>query len=438
MQYIKLQLGCLLVVLYVTVGYVRGTMKIKGKGIVKCDYIFYALLAIAPWAIIFDGITAWTVNHMDLIPIGVNKGLHLAFFLFMDAVIIVSYLYFYNVTIGLPRKKRALLIQLIPAIVLTAVVVLCIGHLHFRQGKTTNYSMGVSVAACYLSLLIHYGYILFFVLFHHRTIERRKKGSVITFIVLSGACLLLQIRMPEILLTAIYPVMMVVGIYTNFANPAMIRLQNNNAEMVSAFATVVETRDGSTGGHIKRTREYVSIILHEMAKRREYRRYVTKDYRENVKNAAPLHDLGKIATPDEILLKPGKLSAEEFEIMKEHAAKGGEIIQKSFAHMDNVEFAKIAYEVARYHHEKWNGKGYPEGLVGTDIPLHARVMAIADVFDALSEKRCYRDAMPLEKCFQIIEEGAGSDFDPTLVEIFLRARDRIEEKHRLIDQTISG
>lgn len=161
---------------------------------------------------------------------------------------------------------------------------------------------------------------------------------------------------------------------------------------------------------------------------RQYRRYrdiVTRDYLMNVSNAAPLHDIGKIATPDSILQKPGKLTDEEFAKMKEHSAEGGEIILHTFGDLNNPEFTQIAYDMARYHHEKYNGRGYPDGLSGEEIPLHARIMAIADVFDAVSQKRCYRDAMPLEECFAIIENGAGKDFDPDLVKIFLDAKEDI-------------
>lgn len=119
--------------------------------------------------------------------------------------------------------------------------------------------------------------------------------------------------------------------------------------------------------------------------------------------------------------------------MKEHAAVGGDIIRKTFADLDEPDYQKIAYEVARYHHEKWNGKGYPDGLQREEIPLHARIMAIADVFDAVSAKHCYRDAMPVETCFKIIEEGAGEDFDPNMVSMFLGAREKVMvyyERHR--------
>ena len=116
--------------------------------------------------------------------------------------------------------------------------------------------------------------------------------------------------------------------------------------------------------------------------------------------------------------------------MKNHAANGGDIIRETFRNLGDEDFRKMAFEVARYHHEKWNGRGYPEGLKRKDIPLCARIMAVADVFDAVSEKRCYREAMPMDKCFEIIEQGSGQDFDPLIAEIFLDIRDRVEAVHR--------
>ena len=147
-----------------------------------------------------------------------------------------------------------------------------------------------------------------------------------------------------------------------------------------------------------------------------------------------MHDIGKISVPDVILQKPGKLTEEEFATIKLHAESGGKIIKETFGHLGNGQYTQMAYEVARYHHEKWNGKGYPEGLIRKEIPLCARIMAIADVFDAVSEKRCYRDAMPLEKCFSIIEEGSGQDFDPLLVEVFLDIREKVEQVHKDINR----
>ena len=140
-----------------------------------------------------------------------------------------------------------------------------------------------------------------------------------------------------------------------------------------------------------------------------------------------MHDVGKIGIPDAILQKPGKLTAEEFEKMKEHPVIGGKIIKDTFSHLFNGEYENMAFQVARYHHEKWNGKGYPEGLGGTQIPLCARIMAVADVFDAVSAKRCYRDAMPLSQCYSIIESGRGEDFDPDIVDAFMLNTDAVEK-----------
>ena len=201
-------------------------------------------------------------------------------------------------------------------------------------------------------------------------------------------------------------------------------------EMIMGFATLVENKDGSTGGHIKRTTMYVKLLAEELRSRGYYKEILTKDYVKDLYMAAPMHDIGKISVPDVILQKPGRLTEEEFEIIKHHTEDGGRIVKDTFGHLENEQYTEMAYNVARFHHEKWNGKGYPEGLKKREIPLCARIMAIADVFDAVSERRCYRDAMPLERCFEIILEGSGKDFEPVLVEVFLDIRDKVERIHK--------
>lgn len=140
-----------------------------------------------------------------------------------------------------------------------------------------------------------------------------------------------------------------------------------------------------------------------------------------------MHDIGKIGVPDAVLQKPGKLSEEEFEIIKQHPVMGGRIVKKTFGHLFDEGYETMAYDVAMYHHEKWNGKGYPMGLKGTEIPLSARIVAVADVFDAVSAKRCYRDALPLDECFRIIQNGRGTDFDPEVVDAFMTDQDKVKE-----------
>ncbi|MBQ8568652.1 MAG: HD domain-containing protein [Oscillospiraceae bacterium] len=198
-------------------------------------------------------------------------------------------------------------------------------------------------------------------------------------------------------------------------------------DMIYGFATLVENRDENTGGHIKRTSIYSRLLASKLKEKGIYSDIITDEFIECLAMVAPLHDIGKISIPDSVLCKPGKLTDEEFDIMKSHSAKGGEIIKSTFSHVADNDYRTMAYEVARYHHEKWNGRGYPEGISGEDIPLAARIMTVADVFDAVSEKRCYRDAMPLEKCFQIISEGIGRDFDPVIAETFLELREEITQ-----------
>lgn len=219
-----------------------------------------------------------------------------------------------------------------------------------------------------------------------------------------------------------------VNLLSDLSN-SVSKISRYHTEMVMGFATLVENKDGSTGGHIKRTTGYVELLANELKIRGHYKEILTEEYIKNLCMAAPMHDIGKISVPDVILQKPGKLDEEEFEAIKKHTTKGGEIIRETFGHLENEVYTQMAYEVAYFHHEKWNGNGYPEGLKRTDIPLCARIMAIADVFDALSEKRCYRDAMPLDKCFDIISQGSGRDFDPIMVEVFLDIRDKVRQVH---------
>ena len=143
--------------------------------------------------------------------------------------------------------------------------------------------------------------------------------------------------------------------------------------------------------------------------------------------AAPMHDLGKIAVDDAILRKNGKFTDEEYEQMKRHSAEGAKIVRNILLGVEEQEFVDIAENIAHYHHEKWNGQGYPEGKSGIDIPVEARIMALADVFDALVSKRCYKEKMDYDKAFAIIEESLGSHFDPELGKMFLRCRPQLEE-----------
>jgi len=197
--------------------------------------------------------------------------------------------------------------------------------------------------------------------------------------------------------------------------------------MISTLASVVENRDKNTGSHIKRTAEYVEIIGTQLSKSEKYKDVLTKKYIEDMKIAAPLHDMGKIQVSDTILNKQGKLNDEEYAAMKKHSAEGKRILQETIKEFGEFDYLLMAVEMAGSHHERYDGKGYPEGLAGDEIPLCARIMAVADVYDALVSKRSYKPAMPLSQAYSIIEEGKGTQFDADVVDAFFAAKEQIEE-----------
>ncbi|MGN0731145.1 MAG: HD-GYP domain-containing protein [Treponema sp.] len=423
MTFIKLQICCFALALYIEFIYIWQTTGKRAK--VSCNRYFDFIMIIVPWLIFFDGCTAWTVNHLETVSVSLNLVLHAVFFILISLFMPLVFIHTLYVVKGVPQKKMMRFVMWIPFIICASIILTFITQLEFIKGKNTNYSMGISVITCYSCIAFYFILTAFFFIKRIRTIESRKRINTISFLVIALVILVLQVIFPELLISSFVPAFFIIALYINIEDPALRRLKLYNNDIVTSFATLVESRDNSTGSHVKRTRNYVKIILDEIEKAHLYSSVMTSDFKDHLLNAAPMHDIGKISTPDTILQKPGKLTDEEYEIMKKHAVAGGEIIQEIFKDLDDKEFLQTAYDVARYHHERWNGKGYPEGLKETEIPFAARIMAIADVFDAISAKRCYRDAMPIDTCFQIIKEGAGKDFDPELVKLFLGAKDKI-------------
>lgn len=211
----------------------------------------------------------------------------------------------------------------------------------------------------------------------------------------------------------------------------MLKLQR---KLIDGMATLIESRDGNTGEHVINTRKYVFLIVSRMYEKGMYPDIINEEYIKYLCEVAPLHDVGKIVVSDVILNKPGHFTPEEFEEMKKHAAEGGKIIEKLLGEEADPALMKIAREVAQFHHEKWNGTGYPNGLSGKEIPLAARIMAVADVFDALISKRAYKEAMAIEDAFDIITKESGTYFDPEIVEVFLELQDTIMQ--RFIEQKL--
>ncbi len=194
--------------------------------------------------------------------------------------------------------------------------------------------------------------------------------------------------------------------------------------LIMSLAMMVESRDNSTGGHIKRTSECVRILIDEITKLGDLN--LSAEFCKDIVKAAPMHDLGKIAVDDDVLRKPGKFTPEEYEKMKHHAAEGARVIHEILLHTDDNSFKRVAENIAHYHHERWDGSGYPEGLAKEAIPIEARIMAVADVYDALVSKRVYKEAFDFEKANRIIMEGMGTQFDPGLKSAYENARPRLE------------
>lgn len=218
--------------------------------------------------------------------------------------------------------------------------------------------------------------------------------------------------------------------YRDYYYKKNINLQKS---LISAMAELVENRDENTGGHIQRTSLYVEIIARKLQKNEKYKKVLTDDYIANMVIASPLHDVGKIHVPDMILNKPGKLDADEFGVMKKHAAWGGSIISRIEESTGDIEYLNIAKEMAEFHHERMDGNGYPYGMTGEEIPLCARILAVADVFDALVSKRCYKEPMPVDKAFKIIEEETGNHFDSDIAKAFLDSRAEVEKCMKMFD-----
>ena len=204
-------------------------------------------------------------------------------------------------------------------------------------------------------------------------------------------------------------------------------IENMQTQIIISFANIIEARDGSTGKHVKRTSEYVEALVKELHRNGDFQDILDERYMHDVMLSAPLHDIGKITIPDAILTKAGRLTQNEFEIIKKHTINGKEIIEQSMSDIENENFLKVAKSVALYHHECWDGSGYPYGIKGDEIPLCARIMTIADYFDALVAKRSYKAALPTSVVFDNIEEQRGKKFDPVVTDAFLRIRDQIDE-----------
>jgi adenylate cyclase len=263
-----------------------------------------------------------------------------------------------------------------------------------------------------------------------------------TFVALSGAALiaivavvfartglLIPVGVPVLVLATVLVLSFVVRFAINQRRAQRWRRQLENARQVTieSMAAVAETRDPETGAHIKRTQHYVRAIAKRLQRSGHYAEILTKEYIDLLFLSAPLHDVGKVGVPDHILLKPGPLTAEELTIMRQHAEFGRKIINSSAEQIEGDNFLQIAGEIAATHHEKWDGTGYPAGLRGSDIPLGGRIMAVADIYDALISRRCYKTAFPHGRAKALMNDLRGTTFDPVVLDAFLEIEDEVRQ-----------
>ena len=247
----------------------------------------------------------------------------------------------------------------------------------------------------------------------------------IQYILTTGSGLLIEIIASSIIFISVSILAQKLMNSLNQRNERIYAMQN---QVVYGFADIIESRDGTTGEHVKRTSQVVSLITEYIWNNRTQFNYnLSKEDYDLITMAAPLHDIGKMKVPDAILSKPGKLDSKEFDIIKTHSEEGAKIIDKIMPKINDAEYVRFAREMALNHHEKWNGQGYPQGLAEEQIPVSARIMAVADVFDALCSERSYKLAYSVDEAFDIMKKSKGSHFEPALVDAMVALKPKLEE-----------
>ena len=216
-----------------------------------------------------------------------------------------------------------------------------------------------------------------------------------------------------------------IGSLESYLKNQLEEIKNIKNATIFSLAKIAESRDPETGEHLERIREYAKVLAEELSKASEYASWINNEFIYNIYNMSALHDIGKVGIPDHILLKPGKLTTEEYEVMKTHTTIGGKALEATAKLNNNSAFLEMGMEIAYYHHERWNGGGYPSGLKGDDIPLAARITTVADVYDALSFKRVYRDyAYKPEEIDDLMVKESGQMFDPEVIRVYERVKDK--------------
>ena len=263
MNYCKVQVGCLLIVIYVTINYFRECKKYQKN---LNSTFFDELLIFTIFCILFDGITAVTVNYLDVVNLTLNKILHMLYLISLDTVIYMIFGFFLK-AIGGSLKKRSKILFSLPYLIFVFIVIANINDLEFRQGTWTNYSMGIAAYTCFASVGVYLFFMVLAVVKRWNYIETNKRWNILMFIVCAGGIAIIQGIFPEILMTSVIVTLFIICIYMNQEDPIHEEISKYHDEMVMGFATLVESKDGSTGGHIKRTSAYVNLLATELKNR---------------------------------------------------------------------------------------------------------------------------------------------------------------------------
>ncbi len=424
MLHYKLQIGCMVIVLLVFVLYFRERHQQKNMKRMKC---FERLLIFSFVYFILDIVTVYTVNHSDTVPVVLNNTLHLLYLWVIDRCLLDVFLYVATMLEVPIASKKWQRLAFLPHYLGSLVMLIGIPWIEYVKGPISYYSMGVSVIVCYVTVVYYLGLAYYVWIKNKDNLPKRSRVNFLICVPVFIGAIFVQMIFPDALITSLAITSIILVAYCAMENAANGELIQYHEEVIYAFADVIEGRDGSTGEHVKRTVAYVKIIVDALKENGIYAENLDNEYLDFLMRAAPMHDFGKIAVTDTVLQKPGRLTSDEYEVMKTHTVRGADMIKASLAALEEPGYITVAWQVARHHHERWDGMGYPDGLHGEMIPLCARVVAVADVFDAVSQDRCYREAMSLDESFAIIEQGAGTQFDPLIAKVFLQMRDKVEE-----------
>lgn len=308
-----------------------------------------------------------------------------------------------------------------------------------------GYHRGVAFLIYEITYFASLAYIIVVLILASRRFSRRDVGTIIMiFVVLVAGIIPMSIYQLHVAYIAVgISACLCYVFYNDLVQQDMSaellkrqqKITDMQIQITARLANLIESRDTETGEHVARTSAYVKNLAEDCLKDGVYTDQINQEFIDLLFILAPMHDVGKILISDKILRKPGKLTPEEYEEIKKHATFGGDVIKQILNGIADEDYIKFATDIATYHHERWDGSGYPTKLKGEEIPLSARMMAIADVFDALVSKRCYKDPIPVEEAFKIIEEESRTHFDPNLVKVFLNHKEKyIEINSRIVDK----